>query len=185
MYPIIALVIIFILLAIWGICKLIASHRAAHRKKSEGQSNESASEDIEMSDTDNSDLSDKPVRESLVGNLITLPSNSTPQVAEASTESLKSKKSFGFVPSIKAVEPLPNHGKRDTQNFLMLLDTLDALDDEDTKRRKMEASYTASSAGIEANSSDETASQTFIGRDLDADNDPGKIHLRLIRALDP
>lgn len=103
-----------------------------------------------------------------------------PILSNTSMESLRSKRSFGFVPSMRTIAPLSNRGKRSTQNFLILLDTLDALEDEEQKRRKP---YTvASSSGIEANPSDETASQTCIGREPDNSKDPGQIQLSLIRA---
>lgn len=102
-----------------------------------------------------------------------------------SDESLKSRNSFGFVPSIRSVAPLSNRGKRGTQNFLMLLDTLDVIDDEDAKRPKPKHVSTAASvSGIEANSSDETASQTLIGKELDVGKDLGPIQLNYIKIQD-
>ena len=110
---------------------------------------------------------------------------STSMLATSSIESLRSKKSFGFVPSIRSVAPLSNRNGRGTQNFLMFLDTLEAIDEDETKRKKPAKVYTvASQSGIEANSSDETASQTFIGRPLDGCKEPGKIQLSLIKAQD-
>lgn len=101
-----------------------------------------------------------------------------------SIDSLRSRNSFGFVPSIRSVAPVSNRGKRGTQNFLLLLDSLEPLEDDAARRRRQpKHPFTAaSSSGIEANSSDETASQTFIGRDFDSSNDPGGIQLNYIKA---
>lgn len=107
-------------------------------------------------------------------------------IIHASTDdSLRSKNSFGFVPSIRSVAPLSNRGKRGTQNFLMLLDSLDALEDEEAKRsRRKRVTTAASASGIEANSSDETASQTRIGKELEVGTDPGRITLNFIKVQD-
>ena len=107
--------------------------------------------------------------------------------SNASDDSLKSRNSFGFVPSIRTVAPLTNRGKRGTQNFLMLLDSLDPIEDEEAKKRKQPKRHytTASSSGIEANSSDETASQTLIGKELDHVNDLEAIKLDYIRLVKP
>lgn len=102
-----------------------------------------------------------------------------------SDDSLKSKNSFGFVPSIRSVAPISNRGHRGTQNFLMLLDSLDALDDDELKRSRQKPQFTAASgSGIEASSSDETASQTLIGKELDKSKDPGRIQLDYIKVQD-
>lgn len=105
-----------------------------------------------------------------------------------------SRKSTGFEITIKSVEPAKKGSK--SNSFLTILDRLNAMDEDDVlererkKRRKEEeirrnAAYTASSSGIEADSSDETASQTFIGQDPEATPDPGQIQLGLIKAQDP
>lgn len=52
-------------------------------------------------------------------------------------------------------------------------------------KNKSDEIFTASSTGIEANSSDETASQTFIGKQPDMMSDPGRITLSLIKAHGP
>ena len=102
-----------------------------------------------------------------------------------SDESVKSRNSFGFVPSIRSVAPLSNRGTRGTQNFLMLLDSLDVIDDEDAKKSKPRyVSTAASSSCVEANSSDETASQTLIGKELDVGKDIGPIQLNYIKIQD-
>lgn len=108
-----------------------------------------------------------------------------------------SRKSVGFEITIKSVEPATKSNR--SSNFLTILDRLNAIDEDEEeerkererKRRRKEeenkrlGTYTASSAGIEADSSDETASQTFIGQDADAVPDPGQILLDFIKASDP
>lgn len=105
---------------------------------------------------------------------------------------IASPESSGFEITIKSVEPVIKGNK--SNNFMTILERLTNEDDELEKelkeRRKEEASkrnaaYTASSSGIEADSSDETASQTFIGQDPGATPDPGRIQLGLIKAQDP
>lgn len=107
-----------------------------------------------------------------------------------------SRKSAGFEINIKSVEPATKANR--SSNFLNILDKLNAIDEDEEeerlererKRRRKEeenkrlAVYTASSAGIEADSSDETASQTFIGQDAESRPDPGRIQLGLIKACD-
>jgi hypothetical protein len=108
--------------------------------------------------------------------------------SNASDDSLKSRNSFGFTPSIRTVAPLANRGRRGTQNFLMLLDSLEPIENEEAKRRRQHPKKpftTASASGIEANSSDETSSQTLIGKELDRGSDPGAIQLDYIRAQNP
>lgn len=105
-------------------------------------------------------------------------------------KSYGSKKSTGFEPSIKEEQNNQmNAGKK--PNFLELLDKLDEIATQDAENanrkggQKNRAALTASSSGIEANSSDETASQTFIGRGPDARPDPGQINLDIIGKQDP
>lgn len=102
-----------------------------------------------------------------------------------SDDSLRSRNSFGFVPSIRSVAPLSNRGQRGTQNFLMLLDSLDPIEDEEAARKRRQMAKNAmtdtSSSALEVNSSDETASQTLIGHELDRSKDLGRITLDFIR----
>lgn len=111
-----------------------------------------------------------------------------------------SRKSSGFELTIpvKSVEPVKKGQKG--VNFLDLLDKLNEVIDDDQeqserrererKKRKYDERHmrdtidTTSSAGIEANPSDETASQTFIGKEPDSRPDPGELQLGLIKALD-
>lgn len=107
-----------------------------------------------------------------------------------------SRKSVGFELTIKSVEPVMKSNR--SSNFLTILDRLNAIDEDEEeerkererKRRRKEeenkrlAVYTASSAGIDADSSDETASQTFIGQDADSVPEPGQIQLNFIKASD-
>jgi len=101
-----------------------------------------------------------------------------------SEDSLRSKKSTGFIPTLKSVFPVSSSNNRGSQNFLMLLDSLDAIDDDEIEK-KAPPSTIASCTGIEANPSDETASQTLIGRELNSSEDPGRILLNLIKSDDP
>lgn len=69
-------------------------------------------------------------------------------------------------------------------NFLQILDRLSAAEENDeesdTKRRERKKTSTPSSSGIEAAMSDETASQTFIGKQPETRPDPGRIQLGLL-----
>lgn len=181
MYSIIALVTILILIAIWIFCKFVSFLKSRRERSSISQDPDTASgQSFETTEVGN-EIQTKIPSQTLgtAHNQV----ESTTTITNASVESLRSKKSFGFTPSMRTVAPISNRGKRGAQNFLMLLDTLDALEDDESKRRKIHQVYTAaSSSGIEANSSDETASQTFIGRELDKSNDPGQIQLSLIKA---
>lgn len=107
-------------------------------------------------------------------------------VASTKSTDVRGIKSTGFEPTLKrSVESVKKDEKK--QNFLDLLDELNGLDDNkeelERKRRKRakELVTTASSVGIEASASDETASQTFIGREPPRP-DPGRIELDLIKA---
>jgi len=100
-----------------------------------------------------------------------------------------SRRSTGFEPTLGTVKPFSRGGRKN--NFLELLDRLNAIDAEseqelqEREEKKKKAAYTASSAGIEADPSDETASQTFIGKEPTSRPDPGSIHLSLIRSMEP
>lgn len=97
--------------------------------------------------------------------------------------------STGFQPTTisenQTVEPLI---KRERGNsFLEILDTLNKMDDDEEekerkKRRRNQKVQSVSSTGIEPNPSDETDSQTFIGKESEARPEPGKILLGLIKA---
>lgn len=149
---------IFILIAaMWGLFKLFL-------KK------------IRRSDSDNVA---PPVQKMLLKSVITISKSSDGREI----------KSTGFEPTLKrSIEPLHRNQKK--QNFLELLDELNALDDNQEEfegnRRKQgkEEIKTASSSGIEASASDETSSQTFIGREAPSQN-PGRIELELIIADSP
>lgn len=84
------------------------------------------------------------------------------------------------------IEPLAS--RRPGNNFLEILNNLNDDEDDDEKAKQVakrdRALRTASSSGIEANPSDETASQTLIGREADTDADPGLIQLGLIKIQD-
>lgn len=89
-------------------------------------------------------------------------------------------------PAVKApfVQPVTKGGNM--SNFLQILDRINAVDGEDEeerreRERKRHATRSASSSGIEAAPSDETASQTFIGKEPEARPDPGRIQLGLIK----
>lgn len=90
-----------------------------------------------------------------------------------------SRKSFGFEPLVK---------KYKGNNFLAILDEINALDEEEEQRRLKKRDRrirTASSVGIDADSTDETASQTFIGKASAVSQqlpDPGGIQLGFIKA---
>lgn len=107
-------------------------------------------------------------------------------IASNKSADVRGIKSTGFEPTLKrSVESVKKDEKK--QNFLDLLDELNGLEDNkeelERKRRKREKELvtTASSVGIEASASDETASQTFIGREPPRP-DPGRIELDLIKA---
>lgn len=134
---------------------------------------------------------DKVLQDSLMSNK-SLASNKS--IREM--KSYSSRKSTGFEPSInreallQTVEPLK--GQR-TSSFLEILNKLNELEGDDEEERKererkrrrreeRELNSISSINGIDANSSDETASQTFIGKPPDARPDPGRIKLGLIRA---
>lgn len=107
-----------------------------------------------------------------------------------SSSGQETKKSTGFVPTISITRPAVDSlgespvdsrvkGKR-SSNFLDLLNRLNEMDDEDGNDRKHKTSTASTTSGIEANPSDETASQTFIGKELDMKTEPGRIQLYLI-----
>lgn len=134
--------------------------------------------------------SDKVLHESCLG---THQSNKTSVSKIGSMQSVGSRNSYGFEPNTWLIEPVVKQGHK-TNNFLSILERLDALEEFDefereqererVRRRRLveETPQTISSAGIEANSSDETASQTYIGKEATARPDPGTIELSLIRA---
>lgn len=124
-----------------------------------------------------SDSVDSPTQKTLLKSVVTL------------NKSSGGIKSTGFEPTLKtSVEPLKKDQKK--QNFLDLLDELSGLDEDpdeaerNRRKRVREQIKTASSSGIEASASDETASQTFIGREPPG-RDPGRIELELIIADAP
>lgn len=88
--------------------------------------------------------------------------------------------------SSRLVEPIVKR----RNNFLEILDRLSTLgDDEEEDRirkrreeRRRNMTDTSSSTGIEAESTDETASQTLIGKEPKATPEPGRIQLSLIKA---
>lgn len=103
-------------------------------------------------------------------------------MSRASDDSVMSRNSFGFTPSIRTVAPLTNRGRRNTQNFLMLLDSLEPIEDVEAKKRRRKPFTATSSSGIEPTPSDETASQTLIGKEVDRVKDLGAIKLDYIRS---
>lgn len=139
---------------------------------------------------DNSDgVNDKILHESLSKSLAS--SKSLPM---REIKSYQSRKSTGFEPSISTieqtiVEPLK---KQSGNSFLEILNRLNETDREEDelerkererrKRRREQRVQSISPTGIEAGSSDETASQTFIGKEFESRPNPGKILLGLIKA---
>lgn len=199
MYLLVFLVAIVGFIVIWFLCKLISILKEKSKLQEQRQPNANdieanpgqqtrtdASNNDAVSENDSNRWSaSKQSKESKDFGLAHTSQKSTLiGYNNMSEDSLKSKKSTGFTPTLKSVFPVTTSGKCGSQNFLMLLDSLDALDDEEIVRRDPPATV-ASSTGIEANPSDETASQTLIGKELENDQDPGRIKLNLIKSEDP
>lgn len=195
MYYYIALGAVLVLAVIWGIFRLVLLLRVL-MKPADVVTVRSITTESTNTDSSIAITEDYGSKKALVYNVNKSTEQSQKLLSDkivhakkiSSEDSLKSKKSFGFVPSIRTVAPLTNRGRRGTQNFLMLLDSLDPIEDEEAKRRRQppRKPFTAASAsGIEATSSDETASQTLIGKELDRFEDPGAIKLDYIKAQNP
>lgn len=183
MYQYIAFGVLVVLFGIWALFKLFLHFT---KRQIPGVLTPVSSTDTSSSIaiTEVNDCSKNRQRVRSSNRRIYLRKEYDPTQSGISDESLKSRNSFGFVPSIRSVAPLSNRGHRGTQNFLMLLDSLDVLEDEDTKRSKLKHHTVVSGSGIEANPSDETASQTLIGKELDRSTDPGRILLNYIKIQD-
>lgn len=117
-------------------------------------------------------------------------SNSPPQVLPSSSVKQMTPQ-HNFSPTSPTKQSLPDAPKildakisKKPANFLELLDQLEDTtqfesDDKKTKKKTGLLSISPSSE-IEASSSDETASQTYIGKIPDESLDPGPINLNLI-----
>lgn len=93
-------------------------------------------------------------------------------------------KSTGF----ETRKELAKEKERQGQNFLDMLNELSALEDFDEERMRRERRLvekqqlqSSGSGALEVNSSDETSSQTLIGRQSEEPPDPGSIELKLIK----
>lgn len=112
----------------------------------------------------------------------------------ANVNSYGSRKSTGFVPTSKqdaqVLQSSENQSSKNTSSFLDLLDQLNEITNDEKesskKRAKMlaNATFTASSSGLESSVSDETASQTLIGKFSESNPDPEQINLSLISRRD-
>jgi hypothetical protein len=199
MWHYVALVAILIMAIIWAIFRLVSLLRKQNNSAASSPTIESTNTDSSIAIIEdnggggvkkssvynvNKESEQQNQRLIVVSNKGHTTGRAKKVMSDASEDSLRSKNSFGFIPSIRTVAPLANRGKRETQNFLMLLDSLEPIEDEDARRRKQQPRKpftTASSSGIEANSSDETASQTLIGKELDRSCDIGEIKLDYIK----
>lgn len=98
-----------------------------------------------------------------------------------------SSKSTGFEPTMMVNSAAAR--KRRDNNFLEILDRLnqedkddDGLRDKKVNKDRLIRTGSSGGGGIEANSSDETASQTYIGKELSTDLNPERIQLVMIQS---